>query len=157
MLVALLFALHENEEAKVDEKPHLWVLNARALNEVTHYSYYLEHPLKSTSKPEKPYIWYPDSFPTALRAEQVRGRVPNQWFRVLKHVHPSSRGYPSDYILDGCDLNLKQSQQKGCQRYLFFAKTVSIFEPLKLMPVNLKCQPRRVVSSACRQDKIAVL
>ena len=58
---------------------------------------------------------------------------------------------------EGCDLNLKQPQQKGCQRGLFFAKTVSIFEPLKLMPVNLKCQSRRVVSNAYRQDKIAVL
>ena len=59
--------------------------------------------------------------------------------------------------VNGCDLNLKQPQQKERQRDLFFAKTVSIFEPLKLMPVNLKCQPHRVVSSAYRQDKIAVL
>src|SRR5664280_1727209 len=57
----------------------------------------------------------------------------------------------------GCDLNLKRPQQKEHQRDLFFAKTVSIFEPLKLMPVNLKRQPHRVVSSAYRQDKIAVL
>ena len=57
----------------------------------------------------------------------------------------------------GCDLNLKQPQEEERQRDLFFAKTVSIFEPLKLMPVNLKCQPHRVVSSAYRQDKIAVL
>ena len=108
MLVALLFALHENKDAKADEKPHLWVLNARALNEVTHYSYYLEHPLKSTSKPEKPYIWYPDSFPTVMRAEQVRGRLPHQWFRVLKHVHPASRGYPSDHILDELEALLER-------------------------------------------------
>ena len=59
--------------------------------------------------------------------------------------------------LIGCDLNLKPPQQKERQRDLFFAKTASIFEPSKLMPVNLKCQPHRVVSSAYRQDKIAVL
>ena len=57
----------------------------------------------------------------------------------------------------GCDLNLKQPQQEERQRDLFFAKTVSIFESLKLMPVNLRCQPHGVVSSAYRQDKIAVL
>ncbi len=59
--------------------------------------------------------------------------------------------------LHGCGLNLKQPQQEERQRDLFFAKTVSIFEPLKLMPVNLKCQQPPVVSSAYRQDKIAVL
>jgi len=59
--------------------------------------------------------------------------------------------------LEGCSLNLKQPQQKERQRDLFFAKTVSIFEPLKLMPVNLRCQQHRVVSSAYRQDKISVL
>ena len=59
--------------------------------------------------------------------------------------------------LIGCDLNLKQPQQKERQRDLFFAKTESIVEPLKLMPVNLKCQQHPVVSSAYRQDKISVL
>ena len=57
----------------------------------------------------------------------------------------------------GCDHNLKQPQQKERQRDLFFAKTESIVEPLKLMPVNLKCQQHPVVSSAYRQDKISVL
>ena len=61
------------------------------------------------------------------------------------------------HLLHGCDLNLKQLQKREHQRDLFFAKTVSIFEPLKLMPVNLRCQQHRVVSSAYRQDKIAVL
>ncbi len=67
------------------------------------------------------------------------------------------KGYEPRAIWEGCDLNLKQPQEEERQRDLFFAKTVSIFEPLKLMPVNLKCQPHRVVSSAYRQDKIAVL
>ena len=58
---------------------------------------------------------------------------------------------------NGCDLNLKQPQQKERQRDLFFAKTESIVELLKLMPVNLKCQQHPVVSSAYRQDKISVL
>jgi len=35
----------------------------------------------------------------------------------------------SDVII-GCDLNLKQPQQKERQKDLFFAKTESIFEPL---------------------------
>ena len=60
-------------------------------------------------------------------------------------------------IRTGCDLNLKQPQQKERQRDLFFAKTESIVELLKLMPVNLKCQQHPVVSSAYRQDKISVL
>ena len=57
----------------------------------------------------------------------------------------------------GCNLNLKQPQQKERHKGLFFAKTVSIFERLKLRPVNLRYQPHPVVSSAYRQDKIAVL
>jgi hypothetical protein len=58
-------------------------------------------------------------------------------------------------LFAGFSLNLKQRQPKEHQRDLFFAKTVSIFEPLKLMPLNLRCPPYRVVSSAYRQDKIA--
>ena len=57
----------------------------------------------------------------------------------------------------GCDLNLKQPQQKEGQRDLSFAKTVSIFEQLKLVPVNLRCRQHPVVSSASRQGKISVL
>jgi transposase len=60
-------------------------------------------------------------------------------------------------LFKGCSLNLKQPQQKERQRDLFFAKTVSIFEQLKLMTVNLRCQLHQVVSSAYRQDKISVL
>ena len=42
--------------------------------------------------------------------------------------------------LAGCDLNLKQPQQKERQKDLFFAKTESIFEPLKLLPLHTHYQ-----------------
>jgi type II secretory pathway predicted ATPase ExeA len=76
---------------------------------------------------------------------------------VRKNKRPIALFVDEAHDLNGCDLNLKQPQQKERQKDLFFAKTVSIFEPLKLMPVNLKCQPHRVVSSAYRQDKTSVL
>ena len=110
MLAALLFALCENsalDQPSAALEPHLWVLNARALNEVTHCSSYLTNRLGPNSQPGRPYIWCPDSFPAVLRAEQVRGRRPGQWIKVLKHIHPASRGYPSDAFLDQLEAELR--------------------------------------------------
>ena len=99
-----------------------------------------------------------DAVPTRINRRQFEACVCLQMVRELKSGDLCVIG--SDAYSDhrnGCDLNLKQPQQKERQRDLFFAKTESIVELLKLMPVNLKCQQHPVVSSAYRQDKIAVL
>lgn len=64
MQVALHFALIDEPLAT----PHLWVLNARALNEVTGNAGYVSTPLRSADAPVKPWIWLPDSFDAAIRA-----------------------------------------------------------------------------------------
>jgi len=56
-------------------------------------------------------------------------------------------------LFEGVRPQFKATTTGGTPKRFIFAKTVSIFEPLKLMPVNLKCQPHRVVSSAYQQDK----
>jgi hypothetical protein len=114
MLVALHFALHGKSE-----KTHQWALNARALNEVTHHPVYLKGKMTEKDRPKKPYIWYPDSFPTVLRAEQVRGRHPAQWMAVVKHVHSATRGFPSTVkILDEITALLEKEKPADIDAFL---------------------------------------
>ncbi len=62
-----------------------------------------------------------------------------KWFNWPGHMEKARIADGFGFIDKFCDLNLKQPQQEERQRDLFFAKTVSIFEPLKLMLVNLRC------------------
>ena len=75
-------------------------------------------------------------------------------FRQNIEVHLINKlKFPSSY--GRCDLNLKQLGQLASLRCLFFAKTASNAEGLKLMHVNLKYPPPLYASNAYRKDKNA--
>lgn len=91
LAVALRFALRASE---ANSEPHVWVLNARALNEVTANPTYLQTPLTRESKVAHPWVWQHGSFDAALRAEQGQARWMGQVVRLLDAHHYTSKGYP---------------------------------------------------------------